>query len=101
MLTSSDAYSTGRMGESNFAARIGATLRKLRLSYGWTMAEVADQLGRDKQTIHRWEVGRCEMSLGTLYKIARLYRVSVTFIIESAAHDPDSSLPPKSKNFAA
>lgn len=84
------------MGEATFGVRVGATLRRARLDHGWTMAEVARFLGRDKQAIYRWEAGRCEISLATLHDLARLYGLTVAYLV-----DPENAMPPKKKIVAA
>lgn len=48
------------------------------------MVEVADYLGRDPQSVHRWEVGIVVISTDVLYDFARLYGLSTATLTRLA-----------------
>ena len=55
---------------------LGARLRELRNSKGFTQQQVADRLGlKNKSTLGSWEVGKSEPDAFTFLKLCRLYGV--------------------------
>lgn len=64
------------------AKRVGAQLRKAREARRLTVEQVADLIGKHKQTVHRYEWGQVEPSYDALTRMARLYRVSVASIAD-------------------
>lgn len=66
----------GRMSESNIP-----NLRKLREARGLTQVDVGDLLGKASRTILRWESGEQDPSLTDLRNIARVFNVSVAYLI--------------------
>lgn len=49
--------------------RLGLRIRELRTDLGWTQEDLAAELAVPVQNIARWEQGRVEMRVGTLFKI--------------------------------
>lgn len=55
---------------------LGAKLRELRNSKGFTQQEVADKLSlKNKSTLGSWEVGKSEPDAFTFLKLCKLYGV--------------------------
>ncbi|MFK8048605.1 MAG: helix-turn-helix transcriptional regulator [Halioglobus sp.] len=48
-------------------------LKELRLEYGWSQGELADQLGVSRQSVNAIETGRYDPSLPLAFSIARLF----------------------------
>lgn len=56
---------------------LGAKLRELRNSKGFTQQQVADSLGlKNKSTLGSWEVGKSEPDAYTFLKLCRLYGIN-------------------------
>ena len=61
--------------------RCGERLVQLRDAQGKTLREIADELGCSKQNINRLELGSSDSSLGLFVRIAKLYGVSLDFLV--------------------
>lgn len=57
-------------------------MRALRLHFGFTLQEIADTTGHRHQNIQRMEVGHTTIRAIDLYKIARLYKISIAEFFE-------------------
>ncbi len=76
-------------------ATLGKRLRKARLAAGFTASAVADQIGRRKLTIYRWEWGTTTPAIEQVRALARLYRCSFAWLVSGDEAPPeDESLPP-------
>lgn len=64
-------------------------LRELRKSKGWTLAQVADQLGTTAQTVSRLETNVMTVSTDWLQKFANLFGVAAAELI---ADEPGSGI---------
>lgn len=53
----------------------------LRKEQGLTQPELAKILGRTKGAIGHWEVGNREPGLGTIHDLAKMFNVSIDFMI--------------------
>ena len=56
---------------------LGARLRKVRLSSGLSLREVARQLGVSPSFVSQLETGKSQPSVGTLYALAQLLGISI------------------------
>lgn len=56
-------------------------LKQLRKSYGFTQQNVADAVGIDRTTYTYYETGASTPPLENLKKIARVFKVSVAYLI--------------------
>ncbi len=56
-------------------------LRILRKKYGYTQAFVASQLNLKYHTYNNYEIGCREPSFDTLIDIAKLYNVSIDYLL--------------------
>lgn len=56
-------------------------LRMLRKENGYTQPSLAAYLGKSKGAIGHWEAGNREPGLGTIHDLAKLFSVSVDYMI--------------------
>lgn len=59
-------------------------LKVLRAEQDWSQAELAEQLGVSRQTVHAIETGKYDPSLPLAFKIARLFEQRIEDVF-----DPD------------
>lgn len=71
---------------------IGAQISLLRKKFGLTQEDLANKLGFSKQTISNWETGLKTPRMGAIQKIADLFNVSKSFIIEGIDECQNSSI---------
>ena len=64
-----------------FADRI----KELREGAKWSQEDLANKLGLQRSSISSWETQRREPEFETLVKIARIFNVSVAYLIDEAA----------------
>ena len=64
----------------------------LRIGKGWSQAELGRRLGVSASAIGMYEQGRKEPSLGLVVRIARLFGVTVDYLLTGEALRPE--LPP-------
>ncbi|UZA23900.1 helix-turn-helix domain-containing protein [Moraxella bovis] len=72
--------------------KIGTRLQQVREQSGLGRATVCEKVGIGTTTLRQWEVGATEVSLETLEKLARLYKVSPQYLIFGTNGD---TLPPE------
>jgi len=67
---------------------LGERLRQIRKKHGYTQQNVADVIGVDRTTYTVYEIGPSTPSVSTLYKLSRLYNVSVDYLmgVENEKH---------------
>ncbi|EPC6236890.1 XRE family transcriptional regulator [Enterococcus faecalis] len=63
---------------------IGTQIANLRSTRGMTQEELANKLGYSKQTISNWETGLKTPRMGAIQKVADLFNVNKSFIIEGS-----------------
>lgn len=71
---------------------IGTQISFLRKKFGLTQEDLANKLGFSKQTISNWETGLKTPRMGAIQKIADLFNVSKSFIIEGIEESPSTSI---------
>ncbi|EMF0041874.1 helix-turn-helix domain-containing protein [Enterococcus hirae] len=71
---------------------IGTQISLLRKKFGLTQEDLANKLGFSKQTISNWETGLKTPRMGAIQKIADLFNVSKSFIIEGVEEAPSASI---------
>jgi transcriptional regulator with XRE-family HTH domain len=74
---------------------LAAKLRLLRAQRGLTVKDAAGQLGVDRHTLRRIELGTQEAQYPTLAKIAEGYSVPVEELLEEPALAGKASAPPE------
>lgn len=57
-------------------------LRQARRKKHLNLAQVAKYLGKNKATVWRWENGRSQISMNNLFKLANLYGIEVSSLLE-------------------
>ncbi|HGW6169285.1 TPA: helix-turn-helix domain-containing protein [Enterococcus faecalis] len=71
---------------------IGTQISLLRKKFGLTQEDLANKLGFSKQTVSNWETGLKTPRMGAIQKIADLFNVSKSFIIEGIEELPSTSI---------
>lgn len=71
---------------------IGKQISLLRKKYNLTQEDLAIKLGFSKQTISNWETGLKTPRMGAIQKMANLFNVSKSFIIEGIEELPNTSI---------
>ncbi|EKZ0111225.1 helix-turn-helix transcriptional regulator [Enterococcus faecalis] len=71
---------------------IGTQISLLRKKFGLTQEDLANKLGFSKQTVSNWETGLKTPRMGAIQKIADLFNVSKSFIIEGIDESKNSSI---------
>ena len=61
--------------QNTYAGRFAVRLKMLREKAGWTVEELAEQLGVSDQTVYYWETGRRQPKISDLPKIAQVLGV--------------------------
>lgn len=61
---------------------LGEKIRKIRLSKNLTQAELANQIGKDQQSIQRLESGKVNPSFLYLLEISNGLEINITEIVD-------------------
>lgn len=70
---------------------INEKIKLLREKKDWTQHELAEKLGVTASSVSQWENGMKEPRMGMIQKIADLFNVTLSFLIEdTASYDPDA-----------
>lgn len=56
-------------------------LKELRIEKNLTQEKLAKLIGMSKMTVSHWERGYCEPSIAQLIAIAKLFEVSVDYLV--------------------
>lgn len=70
------------MDKLDIQLKVGANIKKVRLSIGLTQVQLADLCERDKQAIDRIERGKINTSVYMLVVIAQALKVPVSQLLE-------------------
>lgn len=65
---------------------VAENIRKLRNERRWTQPQLADKLGVSTQTISNWETGLKVPRMGSLQKLAEIFNVSKSDLLEDKPH---------------
>lgn len=68
----------------NTDIEVGRLIRALRMSRGMSQTELANQLGVTFQQVQKYESGVNRMSMGRLARAAKLFRVSVPYLLDGS-----------------
>ena len=71
---------------------VGARLRAQRKACNMNQAALARKLGLTFQMVQRYEHGLCRMSASTLFKVAVLLDVPVSYFFEGLRQSPDGEI---------
>lgn len=66
------------------------TLKKLRESKGLSQLKLASLIGVSRSTIAMWESGKSQPSLEMLAELARLFEVSVDYLLDIKSEDSNT-----------
>lgn len=67
---------------------IAQIIKKARLNSGYTQKEVADAIGRKRQTLASWETGQSQPDADTLFQLFDFYGVSVDAAFDLKKNTP-------------
>lgn len=68
---------------------IGKQIYYLRSKFGYTQEDLATKIGVSKQTVSNWETGLKTPRMGAIQKLANLFNVKKSFIIEGIENTSD------------
>lgn len=68
---------------------IGESLRRVRLEHNFRQREVAEAVGVDRSTYSFYETGRTRPSLETLCSLAKIYNVTIGYLMGKEANNPE------------
>lgn len=74
----------------------GDRIRATRKARGLTAQQVGEAVGRDRQTVYRWEWGDVEPRHVDLVRVAQVLRVSPSWLAFGEGEGPAESAPPES-----
>lgn len=74
---------------------LGMRIAILRISNGWSQAELARRIGVSTSAIGMYEQGRREPSLGLVVRLAQELGVTTDYLLMGGMPDADSSAAPK------
>lgn len=68
---------------------IGASLRRVRLEHNFKQKEIAEAIGIDRSTYSFYETGRTKPTLENLCTLAKIYNVTIGYLIGKEANNPE------------
>ena len=80
---------------------IGESLKKVRTEHNFRQKEVAQAVGVDRSTYSFYEIGRTRPSLETLCTLAKIYNVTIGYLIGKEANNPELRVAAESVSSAA
>jgi transcriptional regulator with XRE-family HTH domain len=63
---------------------VGRLVRALRMSRGLTQTELANRMGVTFQQVQKYENGANRISMGRLARVAKLFKVSVPYLLDGS-----------------
>jgi transcriptional regulator with XRE-family HTH domain len=63
---------------------VGRLVRAIRMSRGLSQTELGNQIGVTFQQVQKYEVGANRISMGRLTRVAKLFGVSVPYLLDSS-----------------
>lgn len=76
------AKSGQKIDESNYFIEFGKHLRELRKSREASIEEIAYKAGLDAQNLRKYELGKQEMRISMLKRIADAFEISVSELVD-------------------
>lgn len=76
------AKSEQKKNVSDFCVEFGKHLRELRKSRGVSIEEIAYKAGLDAQNLRKYELGKQEMKISMLKRIADAFEISVSELVD-------------------
>ena len=70
------------VGDAVTPDEVGARIRRARVARGWTHEELAERMGVNWRTVHRWQCGRLP-KFETLLRLADVLDVPQAYLVES------------------
>ncbi|MCL2587026.1 MAG: helix-turn-helix domain-containing protein [Firmicutes bacterium] len=70
---------------------VGQRIKELRIEHGFNQQQIADILGIDRANYSKYELGKLELNLEMLVKLAKHYKISADYILGLRADYIDGS----------
>jgi transcriptional regulator with XRE-family HTH domain len=67
---------------------VGRLVRALRMSHGLSQTDLANRIGVTFQQVQKYESGTNRISMGRLSNIAKLFKVSVPYLLDGGKQAP-------------
>lgn len=73
---------------------ISANIKRMRLDEGLTQEQLAEKLGVTRSTVTQWETGWSQPRMGAISKLASVFGVSVSEMVEDGNNPPKDAIFP-------
>lgn len=73
---------------------ISSNIKALRTKEGWTQEQLAEKLGVTRSTVTQWETGWSQPRMGAVSKLASVFGVSLSEVIEDSGKLPSGAIMP-------
>lgn len=73
---------------------ISANIKRMRLDEGLTQEQLAERLGVTRSTVTQWETGWSQPRMGAISKLASVFGVSVSEMVEDGNNPPKGAIFP-------
>lgn len=73
---------------------ISANIKRMRLDEGLTQEQLAERLGVTRSTVTQWETGWSQPRMGAISKLASVFGVSVSEMVEDRNNPPKGAIFP-------
>lgn len=73
---------------------ISANIKRMRLDEGLTQEQLAEKLGVTRSTVTQWETGWSQPRMGAISKLASVFGVSVSEMVEDRSNPPKGAIFP-------
>ncbi len=68
---------------------VGESLKRVRKEHNFRQKEIAEAIGVDRSTYSFYEIGRTNPSVETLCTLAKIYNVTIGYLIGKEANNPE------------
>ena len=70
---------------------IAENIRRLRKEYGYTQEQLAEKVGVTRATVAQWEIGWSQPRMGAVTRLAEIFAVPLSGIVDDARQTDSSS----------
>lgn len=68
---------------------IGESLRRVRLEHNLKQKDIAEAIGIDRSTYSFYETGKTKPTIETLCSLAKIYNVTIGYLVGKEANNPE------------
>lgn len=79
---SDDGSSFGLVAEDDYLSRLGAVIQAVRKARRWSQAELGERVGRDANSISRWERGATSLSAYDLVQLWQVLEIDAEWLLQ-------------------